>query len=319
MLALILAASLLLVACGGARKEGEVTIRVSPGNSTADIASMLVAEEVIDNEKEFTNKANEAGIDQKLKAGTYRFERGEPIESILSKLEQGLQAPEGVLTIPEGFSLNDIADLVSTKTTITRTSYTAAATPLGRTLPLKGAAAAVDLEGFLFPSTYDLDPDTDAGSLIDKQLETFRSRTSSLNWDHSGDLGLTEYQVLTVASMVEREARVAEERPLVAAVIYNRIGRGMKLEIDATVQYALGYWKRDLSVDDLATPSPYNTRLYAGLPPGPICNPGVESIKAALNPARVDYIYYVAIGDETGHHLFTGSYDEFLRASAENQ
>jgi len=319
MLAISLLGGLLSIACGGSAKEGEATIRISPGNSTADIARMLVDENVIDSEREFTNRANEVGIDQKLKAGTYRFERGESIDSILSKLEQGLQAPEGVLTVPEGYSLTDIADLVAVKTNISRASYIAAATPAGgRVLLLDGAADATDLEGFLFPSTYDLNPDTIANSLIDTQLETFRTSTSTLAWERAGGLGLTEYQVLIVASMVEREAKVPEERPLVAAVIYNRINRGMRLEIDATVQYALGYWKRDLSVEDLAIQSPYNTRLYAGLPPGPICNPGIDSIKAALDPAAVDYIYYVATGDDAGHHLFTSSYEEFLRASENN-
>lgn len=305
-----------LTACGDPKKEGEVTIRIAPGTSTVEIARMLVAEDVIDSEKDFTTRANEAGIDQKLKAGTYRFQRGESIDSILNKLEQGLQAPEGVLTIPEGFSLNDIASLVSMKTSITRSAYLAAATPKGHILQLTGSSQAEDLEGFLFPSTYDLDPDTDAASLVDRQLETFNSSTWHLDWANSKKLGLTEYEVLIVASMVEREARVPEERPLVAAVVYNRMRSGMKLEIDATVQYAIGYWKEELTIDDLAVTSAYNTRLYAGLPPGPICNPGIESIDAALHPASVDYLYYVATGDAEGHHTFTSSYDEFLEASA---
>ncbi|MBI5870625.1 MAG: endolytic transglycosylase MltG [Actinobacteria bacterium] len=308
-----------LSGCGDAKKEGEATIRIAPGTSTADIARMLVAEDVIDSEKDFMNRANEAGIDQKLKAGTYRFERGESIDSILNKLELGLQAPEGVLTIPEGYSLNDIANLVSVKTSITKSAYLAAATPRGRILPLEGASQAQDLEGFLFPSTYDLDPDTDANSLVDRQLQTFKSSTALQDWGNAEKLGLTEYEALIVASMVEREARVPEERPLVAAVIYNRLNAGMKLEIDATVQYAIGYWKEELTVDDLAITSAYNTRLYAGLPPGPICNPGIESIDAALHPADVDYLYYVAIGDAEGHHTFTSSYDEFLEASAASQ
>ena len=280
---------------------------------------MLVDENVIDSQKDFTNRVNEAGIDQKLKAGTYRFVRGESIDSILNKLEKGLQAPEGVLTIPEGFSLNDIANLVATKTSISKKAYIAAATPAGRTLPLRGASGAEDLEGFLFPSTYDLSPETDAANLVDEQLDSFKKETEMLGWGNSAGLGLSEYQVLIVASMVEREAKVPDERPLVAAVIYNRLSSGMKLEIDATVQYAIGSWKQDLTVDDLATPSVYNTRLYAGLPPGPICNPGVESIKAALHPSPVDYLYYVATGDIEGHHTFTNSYDEFLQASSERQ
>ncbi|MHB8792374.1 MAG: endolytic transglycosylase MltG [Thermoleophilia bacterium] len=313
MLILVLSS---LTSCGDAKKEGEATIRIAPGASTAEIARMLVEEDVIDSEKDFMNKANDAGIDQKLKAGTYRFQRGESIDSILNKLELGLQAPEGVLTVPEGYSLNDIANLVSVKTSINKSAYLAAATPKGRILPLEGASQAEDLEGFLFPSTYDLDPDTDAVSLVDRQVETFKISTALLKWKDAEKLGLTEYQALIVASMVEREARVPEERPLVAAVIYNRLEADMKLEIDATVQYAIGYWKEELTIEDLAITSAYNTRLYAGLPPGPICNPGIESMDAALNPASVDYLYYVATGDAEGHHTFTSSYDEFLEASA---
>lgn len=316
MMTMLILALSSLTSCGDAKKEGEATIRIAPGTSTAEIARMLVEEDVIDSEKDFMNKANDAGIDQKLKAGTYRFQRGESIDSILNKLELGLQAPEGVLTVPEGYSLNDIANLVSVKTSIAKSAYLAAATPKGRILPLEGASQAEDLEGFLFPSTYDLDPDTDAVSLVDRQVETFKISTALLNWKDAEKLGLTEYQALIVASMVEREARVPEERPLVAAVIYNRLEADMKLEIDATVQYAIGYWKEELTIEDLAITSAYNTRLYAGLPPGPICNPGIESIDAALNPASVDYLYYVATGDAEGHHTFTSSYDEFLEASA---
>lgn len=291
-----------------------MTVRISPGTSTSEIARMLAAEDVIDSEKDFTSRANETGVGEKLKAGVYRFERGESIDSILEKLEKGIQAPEGVLTIPEGYSISDIAKLVSYRTAITEKEYRQAVKTNNRLLPLSGASQAEDLEGFLFPSTYDLNDQITAGMLVDSQLETFRSKTSGLDWGKAAGLGVSEYQLLIVASMVEREARVPEERSQVAAVIYNRLSAGMKLEVDATVQYAIGYWRLELTQQDLETDSPYNTRLYKGLPPGPICNPGIESINAAMNPAPVDYIYYVATGDEEGHHFFTSSYDEFLNA-----
>ncbi|MFA5810619.1 MAG: endolytic transglycosylase MltG [Thermoleophilia bacterium] len=303
-----------LASCGGAKREGQVTIRISPGTSTSEIARMLAEEDVIDSEKDFTNKANETGVGEKLKAGIYRFERGESIESIFEKLENGIQAPEGVLTVPEGYSITDVARLLSSRTEITEKEYRQAVKINARRLPLSGASQAEDLEGFLFPSTYDLNEDITANTLVDRQLETFQKKTSGLDWGKATGLGLSEYQLLIVASLVEREARVPEERPQVAAVIYNRLTAGMKLEVDATVQYAIGYWKRELTQQDLENDSPYNTRLYKGLPPGPICNPGIESIMAAMDPAPVDYIYYVATGDEEGHHFFTSSYDEFLRA-----
>lgn len=318
LLTLVAAALLvlaLLAALGGREDAGgEVTITVPQGATTADIAAMLIKEKVIEDENAFLEQARLAGIDQQLQSGVYVFERGESLDSILKKLKQGLQDPGAVLTVPEGYSIYDIADLVAEKTDFSREAYLEAININGRTLPLEGTAAALDLEGFLFPSTYNIDPEFDVDSLVDRQLETFVSETRDVDWGRAGELGVTEYESLIIASMVEREARVNEERPLVAAVIYNRLDQGMKLEIDATVQYALGFWKEDLTAEDLAVDSRFNTRLYGGLPPGPICNPGIESIKAALEPAAVDYIYYIATGDEEGHHLFTASYEEFLAA-----
>lgn len=303
--------SLLPVSCSGSQPEGEATIYISAGSSATDIAHLLIDESVIGSEKDFVNKARELGIDEELKPGTYVFQRGEPTEDILLKLQAGLQEPMGVLTVPEGYSISDIAAELAAKTRIAAKEYTAATMADGRTLPLEGAAA-IDYEGFLFPSTYDLAPGISAAGLVDEQLATFRERTAGIVWDNAASLGISEYQALIVASMVEREAKVPDERPLVAAVIYNRLAQGMKLEVDATVQYALGSWKNGLTQEDLDIDSPYNTRLYPGLPPGPICNPGLDSIRAALEPASVDYIYYVATGDQEGHHFFTGSYAEFL-------
>lgn len=293
---------------------GDVTIDIPDGATTADIAELLLAEGVIEDESDFLKQAEAAGIDEQLQAGSFRFERGEPVASILQKLKEGVRDPDAVMTIPEGFSIYDIADLVAERTEYTREDYLASIAVNGRALPLEGSDGALDMEGYLFPSTYNIEADFDVDAFVDDQLETFREETSELAWERAADLGMTEYEVLIVASMVEREARVDEERPLVAAVIYNRIREGMKLEIDATVQYALGYWKEELTAEDLAVDSRFNTRLYGGLPPGPICNPGVESIRAALEPAAVDYIYYVATGDEEGTHFFTESYEEFLAA-----
>ncbi|MHB0915983.1 MAG: endolytic transglycosylase MltG [Thermoleophilia bacterium] len=312
--AALLVLALLALVGGGGDDGAEVTITVPEGATTADIAAMLLEADVIDNDRSFLEQAQAAGIDQLLQAGVYVFTRGEPLDSIFRKLKEGHRDPAALLAVPEGYSIYDIADLVEQKTGTSREEYLQAIAVDGRVLPLAGAEAAPDLEGFLFPSTYNLEPDFDVSALVDKQLATFVDETHGLQWDRAAGLGVTEYEALIIASMVEREAKVEEERPLVAAVIYNRINLGMKLEIDATVQYALGYWKEDLTVDDLAVDSRFNTRLYGGLPPGPICNPGVKSIEAALNPAAVDYLYYVATGDDEGHHLFTASFEEFLAA-----
>lgn len=302
---------------GGKHRDGEVTLRVDTGASASAIARQLLDENVITSEKDFMNAAEQSGAADSLKAGVYRFERGEPLSDIVARLQNGEQTPEGVITIPEGYSLNEIAAELAARTDNTIQQYIKAAVPAGRTLPVSGATGALTLEGLLFPSTYDLEPDLTSADMVDLQLEAFKTHTGALPWANTDKIGVSQYQALTVASMVEREAKLPEERPLIAAVIYNRMAAGMKLEVDATVQYALGYWKQDLTQADLETDSPYNTRLYAGLPPGPICNPGADSIKAALEPAAVDYLFYVATGDEAGHHFFTASYDEFLKAEGE--
>jgi UPF0755 protein len=311
---LLMAVLLAILGRGQDDLKGEATVKIDSGASTTEIARLLKQENVIKNEKDFLKKAEEIGIDGTLQAGLYLFERGEPLENILKKLQNGDRVPESILTVPEGYAITDITAEVASRTKINKDQYLKATLVDGWILPLQGATGATTLEGFLFPSTYDLDPDMTADQLITRQLEAFSRETAQLPWSKAAALGLTPYQALTVASMVEREAKIPDERPLVAAVIYNRLRDGVKLEVDATVQYALGYWKQELTVEDLEIDSRYNTRLYEGLPPGPICNPGVASIRAALEPAAVDYLYYVATGDEEGHHLFTASYEEFLQA-----
>lgn len=317
-LALLAAVVLAIVGRGEGQRQGEVTLRIEAGATAATIARQLKEEDVIASEKDFMSEAEKAGAADSLQAGVYHFERGEPVSGIITRLSNGEQAPEAVMTVPEGYAIDDIATELAGKTDITKQQYVSAAVTGVRILPVSGAGGAVTLEGMLFPSTYELDEGLTAAGLIDRQLEAFRTYTAGLPWANTATLGVTQYQVLIVASMVEREAKVPAERPLIAAVIYNRLNAGMKLEVDATVQFALGYWKQDLTQSDLQVDSAYNTRLYAGLPPGPICNPGAESISAALEPAAVDYLFYVAKGDEAGHHFFTASYDEFLTAGGQN-
>ena len=134
-----------------------------------------------------------------------------------------------------------------------------------------------------------------------------------MNYRYAQSRNLTKYDVLTIASMIEREVAVARERPLVASVIYNRLRAGMRLDIDATVQYAVGEWKEELSNSDLNVDSPYNTRRYAGLPPGPISNPGKDSIRAAARPVQTPYLYYVARNDGSGRHYFSSTPEQFER------
>ena len=168
-----------------------------------------------------------------------------------------------------------------------------------------------NLEGFLFPATYDFTEDTTSKELVDDQLEAFDRNWSQIDLKYAKSKNLTPYDVLTIASMIEKEVQVPKERPLVAAVIYNRLHLGMPLGIDATIRYGLNIPPTQAILQSqLDTPSPYNTRCCPGIPPTPIGNPGLASMQAAAHPAKVDYLYFVRKAD-CKSHFFTPSLDEF--------
>jgi uncharacterized YceG family protein len=173
------------------------------------------------------------------------------------------------------------------------------------------------LEGFLFPDTYDFDRDSTSAQLVSEQLQEFSAKWATQDLAYARSKNLTPYDVLIIASMVEGEAQVSKERPLVAAVIYNRLHANMPLGIDATLRYGLHIPPtQSLTQSELANPTPYNTRLHDGLPPTPINNPGLASIEAAAHPAHVDYLYFVRKPDHR-HHYFTSNYQDFLQHEAE--
>jgi peptidoglycan lytic transglycosylase G len=176
-----------------------------------------------------------------------------------------------------------------------------------------GASAAGTLEGFLFPATYEVKRGRDVSVLVSQQLAAFRREFPRVDLRYARGKNLTAYDVLTIASMVEREAKVANERPLIASVIYNRLRRDMPLGIDATIRFATGNWEKPLTRSQLATDSPYNTRKRAGLPPGPIGSPGLASIGAAAAPARTDFLFYVVKPCAEGGHDFSKTEAEFQR------
>jgi uncharacterized YceG family protein len=166
------------------------------------------------------------------------------------------------------------------------------------------------MEGFLFPATYPVRPHERAPTLIAQQEGAFQQEFSQVDMSYARSKNLTNYDVLTIASMIEREARVDKDRPLIAAVTYNRLHLGMTLGIDATLLYEYGSWTHQLTESELTANTPYNTRVRHGLPPTPICNPGLKSLEAAAHPANVNYLYYVAKPD--GSHYFTDNYQDFL-------
>jgi len=214
------------------------------------------------------------------------------------------------VVIPEGLTVDQTAVKVENQTSITAEQYRKAVASGGYDYGFLDGSNG-NLEGFLFPKTYQVTDKTPARRLIGMQLDQFQKETSGLDWARAGSLGITPYQAVIVASMVEKEAKMSDERPVIASVVYNRLKAGMKLQICSTVQYALGRWKPSLSYKDLEVDSPYNTYKISGLPPAPICSPGFESIRAALYPEATGYLYFILTSP--GRHSFTADYQQFLR------
>jgi uncharacterized YceG family protein len=222
------------------------------------------------------------------------------------------------LVIPEGLSREEIAVLLQEEGV--RGDYEKETTSARSFNPAKyGAEGAGDLEGFLFPATYELFRKDDARDLVEKQLAAFEDNLSKVDLGYAKSKNLTAYDVITIASMIEKEIALPEERRFAAAVIYNRLGDGMPLGIDATIRYATGNYDEPLKESELDLESPYNTRLNTGLPPGPIGNPGLASIEAAAKPAKSDALYYVIEPGTCNEHFFTDSEKEFEAASEEYQ
>ena len=223
------------------------------------------------------------------------------------------------LLIREGLRREDIAALLDKETGISGAAYLAATAPGPRGRALAKTSKPTSLEGFLFPATYDITSRTTAKDLVDFQIKAYKDNTANIDYSYARSKNLTKFDVLIIASMIEREVALPRERRIVAGVIYNRLKARMRLDIDATTQYAIGEWKPELTAADLATRSPYNTRLYTGLPPGPISNPGIDSIAAAAHPARHRFLYYVARNDGTEGHYFAATPAQFEKDVARSQ
>lgn len=237
------------------------------------------------------------------------------------RLKPGAEpAPEVyTVTLPEGLTNAEVAKKVEAATggKISEKEFDAATRAGGFDYDfLEGSGG--NLEGFLFPKTYEVTAEAGARSLVDRLLKQFGLETEQIEWNRAQSLGVTPYQAVIIASMIEEEARVPEDRPLIASVIYNRLKQKMRLGICSTVLYALGEHKEILTNKDLEVDSPYNTYKVAGLPPGPICNPGFESLRAALYPAQTDYIYFILTGAD-GRHSFTADYLQFSRWKEERE
>jgi UPF0755 protein len=254
------------------------------------------------------------GYSTQIKAGEYTFKPEADSDEILQKLTAGALVPTIEITIPEGLTLKETARTVAQQSGVSAAEFEAAARRTDYGYAFLEDPAIETTEGFLFPRMYEFEEGATASQVVNRLLEQYLLETQTLDIAGAKErLNLTEYELVTVASLIEREAASGEERPLVASVIYNRLEQDMLLQIDASIHYALDKPKEELSLADLKIDSPYNTYEHTGLPPGPICSPSRQSLQAAIEPADTDYLYYVlkANGDE---HVFTKTYGEFLKA-----
>jgi uncharacterized YceG family protein len=315
VLAVIVIGGLMLFQPFGSAEGAPVKVTIPNGSSAREIGDRLAKAGVVDSGFFFNLRATLSGKRSDLLSGPHTLRRGMSYGSAIAALSKppAVVKPKTVkVTIPEGLSRSEIAPVV--RKAGLKGSYLDASTRFrGALSPFRYGApkGTRALEGFLFPATYDVGAGAPARSLVDRQLQAFGDNFAGINTARARKKNLTDYDVLIIASMVEREAQLAAERPLVAAVIYNRLKAGMPLGIDATIRYATNNWSRPLRASELAIDSPYNTRKRTGLPPTPIGNPGLAAIRAAAAPAKVDYRYYVVKPGTCGKHAFSSSDVQF--------
>jgi UPF0755 protein len=293
--------------------EGLAKIEVVKGDTLSSVADKLEQAGIIESAFMFKVEARMEGYGTEIKTGEYAFTPGEDSDKILQKLTAGEAVPTLEITIPEGLNLEQTAQEVAKQSDVPAAKFEEAARRTDYGYGFLEDPAIETTEGFLFPKQYEFEEGTTAPQMVTRMLEQYLLETQTLDISSAKErFNLTEYELLTVASLIEKEASNPEERPLVASVIYNRIRQDMPLQIDASVQYALERPKEELSLADLKIDSPYNTYENTGLPPGPICSPGKQSLEAAINPAQTDYLYYV-LKPNGADHFFTSNYDKFLK------
>lgn len=295
--------------------QDETLIVVKPGMSTGAIGNLLYERGLIQNVLMFRVIAQIQGAENSLQAGEYLFSPNMTIKSMLEKMVRGETAYRQ-LTIPEGFTVEQIAKLIeqqkmgnADKFKIAARNYSDAA--LSGYMEAKPGTIYIT-EGFLFPDTYRVPAGSTEADIVRILVSQFAEQFTPSMRNRAQELNLSIRDVIILASLVEKEARVDKDRPLIAGVFQNRLKLEMPLQSCATIQYILGYPKPELTVQDTEIPSPYNSYQHAGLPPGPIANPGLAAINAVLYPAETDFLYFVA--DKNGAHHFSKSYEEHLAA-----
>jgi UPF0755 protein len=288
--------------------SGEAIVTVPEGASAGEVADLLTENDVVSNGTLFQWRLQLAGKSDQILPGRYVLAQDMSYSDAIDRLTSS--GGKVNVTIPEGEDRTQIAATI--RDLGLSGDYLAATKSVKGFDPNRyGAQNPKSLEGFLFPATYELDPGATVNQLVSEQLLAFRQNIAGVNMSYAKSKNLTIYDVLTIASMIDKEVAVPSERPLVAAVIYNRLSRGMPLGIDATTRFEFHNYTDEITQSQLQSPSPYNTRTHAGLPPTPIGNPGLAAIEAAARPAKVNYLYYVVRANGNGQHCFTANGAEF--------
>jgi UPF0755 protein len=317
ILLLVLAAALIWFAVElfepfGSSPGGEVTVVVPAKATSSQIGDLLAREGVVSSSFFFELRATLAGERSSLRSGVYHLRKGMSYGAVLTKLTTAPPAAKvSELTVAEGRRRAQISALLHQQHV--RGNYLAL-TRSTKLLDMRSYGlrhAPPDLEGFLFPDTYQLVDPIKISALVADQLQTFKQQFGKLDLRYAKRKHLTPYDVLKIASLIEAETPTAHDRPLVASVIYNRLADRMLLGLDSTTQYATGNFTKPLTESQLHSNSPYNTRTHAGLPPTPIDNPGLQSLQAAAHPARTHYLYFFATPCRR-NSVFASSYQQFL-------
>ncbi len=290
--------------------SGKVVVTIPKGASVSEVGDLLGEKGVVDSSTLFQIRTTLAGKRSELYPGPFTLAHGMSYGAAIDALSRAPVKRETTVTIPEGYSRSQAAQLVAedglegdyTKETV-RSRYLDPAQ--------YGGKGAVDLEGFLFPDTFVMKPGAPVADLAQLQLQDFKRRIKGVDMSYAKSKNLTVFDVLIIASLIEDEAGIPSQRKLVASVVYNRLHEGMPLGIDATIRFATGNYEQPLTESELAVDSPYNTRTNAGLPPGPINSPGLTAIEAAAHPAKSDFLFYVNKPNTCNELAFAKSEAEF--------
>ncbi|MCL0051906.1 endolytic transglycosylase MltG [Peptococcaceae bacterium] len=289
-----------------------IIVEVEPNTACKELANMLEKKGLIRNSFVFNLYATYTGMDTRIQPGEYELNTAMSAKEILRKLVSG-EIIYYSFTIPEGYTVEQIAEILEKEGLSDKERFLELCRQgdFDFDFLVKDTDMKYVLEGYLFPDTYKVTGHTTEEEIIEMMLKRFELEMEMLDFEQKAkELGLSVHQAVTIASMIEREALVDSDRPIISSVIHNRLKINMPLQIDATVLYALGEHKEVVLYKDLEVESPYNTYKVNSLPPGPIASPGTASLHAAVNPAKTDYLYYVLKPD--GSHAFSRTYSEHL-------